>query len=96
MIVKSVCENLANCSCAASTTRGCEWPTFRQPTPPVKSMNVLPSTSVSVAPRPSAVTIGWTSESGSAITRSLRSMISLDLGPGTSVRSSIDFVMAMR
>ena len=58
-------------------------------------MNVLPSTSVSVAPLPSAAKIGWTSESGAATTRSLRSMISLDRGPGTSVRSSIDFVMAM-
>jgi hypothetical protein len=33
-------------------------PTFRQPTPPVKSMNVLPSTSVIVAPCASSITIG--------------------------------------
>ena len=45
---------------------------------------------------PSAVTMGWTSESGAAITRSLRSTISRERGPGISVRSSIDFVMAMR
>ncbi len=67
---------------------GCEWPTLRQPTPPVKSMNVLPSTSVSVAPRPSAATIGWTSDNGAAaITRSLRSTISRERGPGSSVRN---------
>ena len=94
--MKSVCEKRESCSCAASTMRGWEWPTLRQPTPPVKSMNVLPSTSVSVAPRPSAVTIGWTSERGAAITRSLRSMISFERGPGSSVRISIDFVTAMR
>ena len=45
-------------------------------------------------PRPS--TIGWTSESGAAITRSLRSMISFERGPGSSVRISIDLVTAMR
>ena len=57
-IVKSVWRKRAACSCTASTTCGCAWPTFRQPTPPAKSRNVLPSTSVSVAPRPSATTIG--------------------------------------
>ena len=34
-----------------ATTCGCEWPTFRQPTPPAKSMKVFPSRSVIVAPR---------------------------------------------
>ena len=57
-IVKSVWRKRAACSCTASTTCGCAWPTLRQPTPPVKSMNVFPSTSVSVAPRPSATTTG--------------------------------------
>ena len=57
-IVKSVCVKRSACSWAASTTRGCEWPTFMQPTPPAKSMNVLPSTSVIVAPSPSAITSG--------------------------------------
>jgi len=57
-MVKSVWLNRAICSCAAATTRGWEWPTLRQPTPPVKSMNVLPSTSVIVAPCPSAITTG--------------------------------------
>jgi len=57
-IVKSVWRKRAACSWTASTTFGCAWPTLRQPTPPVKSMKVLPSTSVSVAPLPSAATIG--------------------------------------
>jgi hypothetical protein len=57
-MVKSVCEKRASCSCAAATTSGCEWPTFRQPTPPVKSTKVFPSTSVSSAPRPSSITTG--------------------------------------
>ena len=56
--VKSVCEKRSSCSCAAWTTCGWEWPTFRQPTPPAKSTNVLPSTSVRVAPRASAAAIG--------------------------------------
>ena len=56
--MKSVCVKRSICSFAASTTRGFEWPTFRQPTPPVKSMNVLPSTSVIVAPCASSITIG--------------------------------------
>ena len=56
-IVKSVWLNLAWRCGAAATTRGCECPTFRQPTPPVKLMKVLPSTSAKiVAPRPSAIT----------------------------------------
>jgi len=83
--VKSVCANFSSWACAASTTRGCEWPTFRQPTPPVKSMNVFPSTSVIVAPRPSAITIGIEIASGSAITRAFRSRISLERGPGIAV-----------
>ena len=62
--------------------------------PPVKSMNVFPSTSVSVAPRASAITIGRKIDSGSATTRSLRSRISFERGPGIPVRSSIAFVTA--
>jgi hypothetical protein len=58
MIVKSVWVKRSSCSRAASTTRGFECPTLRQPTPPAKSMNVFPSTSVMVAPCASAITIG--------------------------------------
>jgi hypothetical protein len=60
----------------------------------VKSRNVLPSTSVSVAPRPSAITSGRKIDSGSAITFSLRARISLERGPGIAVRSSIVRVVA--
>ena len=94
-IVKSVWAKRASCSSAAATTCGCEWPTFRQPTPPVKSTKVLPSTSVSRAPLADAATIGNTTASGAAITRSLRSRIARERGPGTSVRSSIERVAAM-
>src|SRR5215211_3065831 len=94
-MVKSVCAKLSSCSCAALTTRGCECPTFRQPTPPVKSMNVLPSTSVSRAPWPSWTAMGNVSESGAAMTRSLRSRSDLDLGPGRAVRSSIARAVAI-
>src|SRR5712691_4599074 len=96
MIVKSVWKNFAACSWTASTTRGCAWPTLRQPTPPVKSMNVFPSTSVSVAPSPRSITTGKKIESGSAITRFFRSRIALERGPGIAVLSSIVFVAAMR
>jgi hypothetical protein len=94
-MVKSVCEKRVSCSCAAATTCGCEWPTFRQPTPPVKSMKVFPSTSVSVAPRASSTTTGRKTESGSATTRSFRSRISFDFGPGIAVRNSIARVTAI-
>jgi hypothetical protein len=56
--VKSVCVNRASCSDAAATTRGAACPTFITPTPPVKSTNTLPSTSVTIAPFASATTIG--------------------------------------
>ena len=68
---------------------------LRQPTPPVKSMNVLPSTSVSVAPRPSCATIGSTIDFAFAITRCFRSRISWERGPGIAVRMSIVFVVAI-
>ena len=93
--VKSVWAKRASCSVAASTTRGCEWPVLRQPTPPVKSMNVLPSTSVSVAPRPSWATIGSTIDFAFAITRCFRSRIACERGPGIAVRMSIVFVVAI-
>ena len=93
--MKSVCEKRSSCACAAATTCGCECPTLRQPTPPVKSMKVFPSTSVSVAPLASSTTIGRYTDSGSAITRSLRSRISRDRGPGIAVFNSIVRVIAM-
>ena len=58
-------------------------------------MKVLPSTSVSVAPRAEAATIGNVICSGLATARSIRSPISRDLGPGISVTSSITFVAAI-
>ena len=94
-IVKSVWAKRASCSSAAATTCGCEWPTFRQPTPPVKSTNVFPSTSVSSAPCADAATIGKATASGAATTRSLRSRIARERGPGSSVRSSIERVAAI-
>ena len=94
MIVKSVCAKRSSCSRAAATTFGCEWPTLRQPTPPVKSMKVFPSTSVSSAPRASAAMIGKLTSSGPATARALRARISCDRGPGTAVRSSIERVTA--
>src|SRR5690349_390238 len=58
-------------------------------------MKVLPSTSVTVAPCPSAMTTGRKMESGSATTFSLRSRISFERGPGMSVRMSIVRVTAI-
>jgi hypothetical protein len=57
-------------------------------------MNVLPSTSVSVAPRPSSITTGMVIESGPAITLSFRPRIAFERGPGIAVRSSIARVVA--
>src|SRR5262245_8525032 len=58
-------------------------------------MKVFPSTSVSVAPRPSRATTGRYRDSGPATTRSLRSAISRDRGPGIAVLRSIARVVAM-
>ena len=93
--MKSVWAKRASCSCAASTTRGCEWPTLRQPTPPVKSMKTLPSTSVIVDPWASCATTGSTIDFAFAIARCFRSRSASERGPGTAVRSSIVFVVAI-
>ena len=94
--MKSVWRKRAACSCTASTTCGCAWPTLRQPTPPVKSMNVLPSTSVSVAPRPSADDDREVDDERARRRRaSFRSRISRERGPGISVFSSIARIVAM-
>ena len=57
-------------------------------------MKTFPSTSVSVAPRPSWATIGIAIVFAFAITRSLRSRIAAERGPGIAVRMSIVFVVA--
>ena len=56
--MKSVWTKRADCSWIASTTRGWQWPTLHTPTPPAKSMNVLPSTSVMVELSASAAKTG--------------------------------------
>ncbi len=57
-------------------------------------MKVLPSTSVSVAPRAEAATIGKVIARGLATAAAIRTPISRDRGPGTSVLSSIARVTA--
>src|SRR6266516_1493787 len=59
-------------------------------------MNVLPSTSVSVAPLASATTTGKVGASGYATTFCIRLRTSCERGPGTPVRSSIERVTATR
>ena len=71
-------------------------PTFATPTPPTKSTNVLPSTSVIVAPRARSATIGSWTISGRATACRSRSRISRLRGPGISVRISITRVAATR
>ena len=56
--MKSVWTKRAACSWIASTTRGWQWPTLHTPTPPAKSMNVFPSTSVIVELSASAAKTG--------------------------------------
>src|SRR5687768_9616695 len=80
----------------ASSTRGWLWPTFATPTPPTKSTNVLPSTSVIVDPRARSATIRSWTMSGRATARRSRSRISRLRGPGISVRISITRVAATR
>ena len=82
-------ENFAACRWTASTTFGCEWPTMRQPSPLERSSMVLPSTSVTAAPNPWSMTAFTCRSSGSHTTRSFRSMMARDIGPGSSVFISI-------
>ncbi len=58
--------------------------------PPAKSRNVLPSTSVSVAPEARSTKIGTTSVLAFATTASLRAIHAREIGPGISVWIRID------
>ena len=90
MIVKSVWRKRATCAWTALVTAGFECPTARQPMPPAKSMNVLPSTSVTSAPSALSTKTGTHRAFALATTRSLRSIQARERGPGISVRISID------
>ena len=69
----------------ASTTRGSECPTFIVPIPPPKSIKVLPSTSVMVAPPASWAKMGAPVFMPAATAPCRRSMRALLFGPGISV-----------
>src|SRR3990172_6590498 len=56
---KQVCVSRSSWSCAAFTTSGEVWPTFRTAMPVAKSISRFPSTSSMIAPQARAVTIGW-------------------------------------
>jgi hypothetical protein len=51
-----MCRNWCACSTIAWTTSGCEWPVEATAIPAVQSRKTLPSTSVTVAPEPLAMT----------------------------------------
>ncbi len=89
-IVKSVCRNRSTCACTRAETASFECPTVRQPMPPAKSRNVLPSTSVSVAPEARSTKIGTTRVLARATDASFRAIHSRETGPGISVRIWID------
>ena len=93
-IVKSVGLNRESCSCAAATTMDAVADVQAADAAGEVDEGVA-ATSVSVAPRPSEID-GKEDESGSATTRSLRSRISFERGPGISVRRSIVRVTATR
>jgi hypothetical protein len=56
--MKHWCRYRSACSWIAATTSGAPCPKFRQPSPPAKSMNVVPSASSTRAPLARAATIG--------------------------------------
>src|SRR5206468_6225145 len=66
----------------AATTLGCEWPTFKQPTPPDRSRKVLPSTSVSNAPSARCTTAGRCMPIALATYADFSASNALDFGPG--------------
>ena len=61
--------------------------------PPAKSMNVLPSTSVTSAPSARSTNTGTQSALAFAMTCSLRSIQARERGPGISVRISMDGIL---
>src|SRR5450756_729742 len=92
--VKSVWRKWSAWSLIAAVTRGCEWPTAMQPQPPVRSIKVLPSTSVTSAPCPSAIQAGdRASHIGAATTLASLLASSMDFGPGIAVLSDMNVPM---
>src|SRR6185503_2946022 len=85
-----------SCPVAARTTDSLAWPTFRQPMPPAKSIRRLPSTSTSVAPRPSLTKIGVALYGPRATAASRRAMRAREFGPGISVFSAITLMTSRR
>src|SRR5215203_6246927 len=85
MVAKQVCVIFSTCALTFSTTRGFACPTFRTPMPPVKSMNVLPSTSVIWAPPASRAKMGSGAAMPAETAALRRSINSRLLGPGISV-----------
>ena len=81
--LKSVWVYRAACSCTARTTAGCEWPTFRQPTPPERSMKVFPSMSWSSAPSARSITAGRWMPMALLTYCSFSPSRAFDFGPGS-------------
>src|SRR5436309_11627234 len=84
---KHVCVSSSSCFCAAATTSGGVWPTFRTEIPVAKSISRLPSTSSMIEPEARAVTMGWTLKTAWGMAAFRRSNHSRDFGPGISVRT---------
>src|SRR5438034_2218026 len=84
---KHVCVSSSSCFCAAATTSGGVWPTFRTEMPVAKSISRLPSTSSMIEPEARAVTVGWTLTAAWGTAAFRRSNHSRDFGPGISVRT---------
>src|SRR5438034_2594772 len=84
---KHVCVSSSSCFCAAATTSGGVWPTFRTEMPVAKSISRLPSTSSMIQPEARAVTMGWTLNTAWGMAAFRRSNHSRDFGPGISVRT---------
>src|SRR5438034_1002665 len=84
---KHVCVSSSSCFCAAATTSGGVWPTFRTEMPVAKSISRLPSTSSMIQPEARAVTMGWTLSTAWGMAAFRRSNHSRDFGPGISVRT---------
>src|SRR5919106_6424680 len=66
-------------------TRRLPRPTFRTPSPPARSMNSFPSTSVTEAPSPSATKMGAVLKTARGTAFSLRSKSAAETGPGISL-----------
>ena len=85
--------NFSSCFLAAATTSGCVEPVLSTAIPDEKSMNLLPSTSVTREPWADSTTSGRSLEIDGETTFEVLRITALALGPGTSPLTILRFFL---